>query len=91
MSASERLTTVVSTKGQVILPKVVRQRRDWPAGTRLVVEEVTDGVLLRRAPLFESTQLSDVFAILKTDGRSRTVEEMDASVAEEARRRHARD
>ena len=91
MSASERLTTVVSTKGQVILPKVVRQRRDWPAGTRLVVEEVTDGVLLRRAPLFESTQLSDVFAILKTDDRSRTVEEMDASVAEEARRRHAGD
>jgi AbrB family looped-hinge helix DNA binding protein len=91
MSASERLTTVVSTKGQVILPKVVRQNRDWPAGTKLVVEEVTDGVLLRRAPLFESTQLTDVFAMLKTDGRVRTLEEMDAAVMEEARRRHAGD
>ena len=89
MSANERLTTVVSTKGQVILPKVVRQHRDWPAGTRLVVEEVTDGVLLRRAPLFESTELSDVFAMLKVDGGSRTIEDMDAAVAEEARRRHA--
>ena len=91
MSASERLTTVVSTKGQVILPKVVRQHRGWPAGTKLVVEEVTDGVLLRRAPLFETTQLSDVFAMLKTDGRRRSVEDMDAAVIEEARRRHAGD
>jgi hypothetical protein len=56
-----------------------------------VVEVVTDGVLLRRAPLFESTQLTDVFAMLKTDGRVRTIEEMDAAVAEEAARRHAGD
>jgi AbrB family looped-hinge helix DNA binding protein len=91
MSASERLTTVVSTKGQVILPKAVRRRRDWPAGTRLVVEEVTDGVLLRRAPLFETTQVSDVFAMLKTDGKRRSVEDMDAAVLEEARSRHAGD
>jgi AbrB family looped-hinge helix DNA binding protein len=91
MSASERLTTVVSTKGQVILPKAVRQHRDWPAGTKLVVEEVTDGVLLRRAPLFETTQVSDVFAMLKTDGKRRSVEDMDAAVLEEARRRHAGD
>jgi len=91
MSARERLTTVVSTKGQVILPKAVRQHRAWPAGTRLVVEEVTDGVLLRRAPLFESRQLSDVFAMLKTDGRRLTVDEMDFAVLEEARRRHAGD
>jgi AbrB family looped-hinge helix DNA binding protein len=91
MSASERLTTVVSTKGQVVLPKTVRQRHNWAAGTKLVVEEVTDGVLLRRAPLFESAQLTDVFAMLKTDGRVRTIEEMDAAVAEEAGRRHAGD
>ena len=73
------------------MPKTVRQRHNWPAGTKLVVEEVTDGVLLRRAPLFESTQLTDVFAMLKTDGRVRTIEEMDDAMTEEARRRHAGD
>jgi AbrB family looped-hinge helix DNA binding protein len=36
MSAVEKPTTVVSTKGQVILPKAIRQRRRWDAGTRLV-------------------------------------------------------
>jgi len=60
-------------------------------GNKAGVEEVTDGVLLRRAPLFESRQLSDVFAMLKTDGRRLTVDEMDFAVLEEARRRHAGD
>jgi AbrB family looped-hinge helix DNA binding protein len=91
MSASERLTTVVSTKGQVILPKVVRQHLDWQPGARLVVEETSDGVFLRRAPLFERTEISDVFAMLKTDGRARTVEDMDAALVAEAGRRNAGD
>jgi AbrB family looped-hinge helix DNA binding protein len=87
MARTERLTTVVSTKGQVILPKVVRQHRNWPAGTRLVVEETSEGVLLRMAPLFEPTKVADVFGSLKGDGRARTIEEMDAAIAHEARRR----
>ena len=37
------MTTTVSTKGQVILPKAIRQRRDWDAGTRLLVEETPEG------------------------------------------------
>jgi AbrB family looped-hinge helix DNA binding protein len=37
MAAVETLTTTVSTKGQVILPKAIRQRKHWEPGTRLVV------------------------------------------------------
>jgi AbrB family looped-hinge helix DNA binding protein len=91
MTAAERVTTVVSTKGQVILPSAVRARRNWPPGTRLVVEETADGVILRPAPLFAATTPADVFASLKTVGPPRTLEDMDAAVAAEARRRHARD
>jgi AbrB family looped-hinge helix DNA binding protein len=86
-----KVTTVVSTKGQVILPKAVRARRDWPAGTRLVVEETAEGVLLRPAPLFAPSDPAEVFGSLKTSGPPLTIEEMDAAVAAEARRRHARD
>jgi len=91
MSTIEKLTTVVSTKGQVILPKAVRQHCDWPPGTRLVVQETTDGVLLRRAPLFEVTNMSDVYGSLNYDGPTRTIDEMDAAVLAEARRRYDRD
>jgi AbrB family looped-hinge helix DNA binding protein len=90
MSADEKLTTVVSTKGQVILPKAVRERRHWPPGTRLVVEETPDGVLLRGARVFPETCPEEVFGSLHYDGPPKTLEEMDAGIVAEARRRHAR-
>jgi AbrB family looped-hinge helix DNA binding protein len=90
MPATEKLTTVVSTKGQVILPKAIRQRRDWPAGTRLVVEETPDGVLLRRARVFPETRPEDVRGMLAYKGKRKTLEEMDAAIVAEVKRRHAR-
>lgn len=91
MGADKPLTTVVSTKGQVILPKSLRERRKWEAGTRLLVEETPQGVLLRPAPLFPPSTMDQVFGSLKPkDGRTRTIEEMDEGVLGEARRR-ARD
>lgn len=90
MPRPERLTTKVSTKGQVILPKAIRDRRQWDPGTRLVVEDTEDGVLLRPAPLFAATDIASVFGSLPVAGRARTIEEMDAAVVAEARRR-ARD
>ena len=61
MAAAEKLTTTVSSKGQVILPSALRQRRAWAAGTRLTVEETEDGVLLKPAPAFAETRPEDVF------------------------------
>jgi uncharacterized protein (DUF433 family) len=43
------------------------------------------------APLFERTRSDDVFGSLKFSGRAKTLEEMDAGVLAEARRRYARD
>jgi len=86
-----KLTTTVSTKGQVILPSAIRRRREWVAGTRLLVEETAEGVLLKPAPAFAETCPKDVFASLPKSGKPKTLEEMDAGVLAEARRRHARD
>jgi AbrB family looped-hinge helix DNA binding protein len=90
MATAEKLTTVVSTKGQVILPKAIRLKRGWPAGTRLVVEETPEGVLLRRARAFPETRPEDVRGSLRYEGPPKTLEEMDAAIAAEVKRRHAR-
>ena len=90
MSAADKLTTTVSTKGQVILPKAIRRQRRWEAGTRLLVENTPDGVLLKPAPLFPETKPAEVFASLSYRGAAKSVEEMDAGIAAEARRRYAR-
>ena len=91
MSSPNRPTTVISTKGQVILPKAVRDGRHWVAGTRLVVEERDDGVLLKTASVFQPTRAEDVFGCLAFQGTPKTLDEMEQGIAEEARRRHARD
>jgi AbrB family looped-hinge helix DNA binding protein len=91
MGKPELMTTTVSTKGQVILPKAVRRRRDWDAGTKLVVEETPEGVLLKRAPAFAATRPEEVYGLLPHEGAPKSLEEMEASVLAEARRRHDRD
>jgi AbrB family looped-hinge helix DNA binding protein len=91
MATPERLTTTVSTKGQVILPKTIRDQRHWGAGMRLVVEGTADGVLLRAAPIFAPTRPEEVFASLPHDGTPKSLAEMDSGIAAETKRRHARD
>jgi AbrB family looped-hinge helix DNA binding protein len=90
MPVAEKLTTVLSTKGQVILPKAIRDQRHWEAGTRLMVEQTADGVLLRAASIFAPTRPEEVFASLAVSGAPKTLDEMNAGIAAEAKRRHAR-
>ena len=89
MSMAERLTTTVSTKGQIILPKAIRRALRWEAGTRLTVENTPEGVLLKPEPVFAETRLEEVFGCLAYQGTPKTLEEMDAGVLAEAKRRHA--
>ncbi len=81
----------LSTKGQVVLPKSIRERKRWEPGASLIIEETPEGVLLTAAPLFAPSRLEDVFGVLRHSGRHLSIEEMDESVLAEARRRHVRD
>jgi AbrB family looped-hinge helix DNA binding protein len=84
------ITTVISTKGQVILPKVIRDQRHWAAGTRLTVEDTPEGVLLKATPLFTQTTVSSVFGSLRHQGPALSFEDMDRAIAKEAKRRARR-
>ena len=78
---AEQPTTTVSTKGQAILPKTIRQALRWEAGTRLVVENTTNGVLLRPAAHLTESWPEDVFGSLAYQGAPKSLAE--------AKRRHA--
>ncbi|MDE0712449.1 MAG: AbrB/MazE/SpoVT family DNA-binding domain-containing protein [Rhodospirillales bacterium] len=87
----EPLTTTVSTKGQVILPSAIRRALRWGPGTRLAVETTSGGVLLKPAPGFPETRPDEVFGRLAFHGSPRSLSEMEAGIAAEAKRRHAGD
>ncbi|MGH6945104.1 MAG: AbrB/MazE/SpoVT family DNA-binding domain-containing protein [Geminicoccaceae bacterium] len=78
--------TRLSSKGQVIIPKGVRDRHGWQPGVELEVEDRGDAVVLRPARLFPPTTIEEVRGCLKHDGPPHTIEEMDEAVAQEARR-----
>jgi AbrB family looped-hinge helix DNA binding protein len=83
-------TTVLSTKGQIILPKGIRDSRAWKPGTEFTVEETEDGVLLRPTARFPRTTLADVAGCLRYRGRPKSIAQMDAAIAREVKRRHDR-
>lgn len=90
MGAHDRLTTVISTKGQVILPKAIRDHLQWGAGTRLTVENTPDGVLLKSTPMFAATSVDALFGSMRHEGPALSIDDMNAAIATEAERR-ARD
>lgn len=81
---------VMSTKGQVIVPKAIRDRQNWGSGTRLVLEETADGVILKKkAEPAKTGSFKDLIGILKYDGPPVSDEDFDEAIAAEVARRHA--
>jgi AbrB family looped-hinge helix DNA binding protein len=82
--------TKLSSKGQLIVPKTIRDARNWETGTEFVVEEVPDGVLLRPVRPFTPTAFNNVFGCLKYKGRPKTLRQMEQAIAKAVRERHGR-
>ncbi len=79
-------TTSISAKGQVVIPKDVRDRLRLRAGDRLEVIEQADGVLLRRSPpeaklSFEEAERR-LRAIIRYDGPPVSIEDMNRTIEE---------
>lgn len=73
-------TTVLSSKGQVIIPKPVRTAHHWATGERLIVVDTAEGVLLKPLSKLKATRLDDVAGCLPYSGPAKSVEEMNAAL-----------
>lgn len=83
-------TTRLSTKGQIILPKSIRDARDWPPGTEFAIEETSEGILLRPSPRFPATTIDQVAGCLRSGTGVESAQQMRAAIAKEVQRRHDR-
>jgi AbrB family looped-hinge helix DNA binding protein len=84
--------TVMSNKGQVIIPKAMRDGRLWRTGTRLEVLDTPDGVLMRPPPADVEIPLGSGLAAIRRRiayaGPVVSLEAMDAALEREAARGH---
>ncbi|EPR15492.1 hypothetical protein M527_24515 [Sphingobium indicum IP26] len=90
MDVQQGITTMVSTTGQIVLPKAIRDKNHRAAGTKLIIEETVDGVLLKLAPVFALTDIASAFGSLRSTKPTLSIDGMSTVIAEEAKRR-ARD
>ena len=73
------------TKGQLVIPRAVRKRHRWDAGTVLVLEDRGDRIVMREALALPETKLEDVIGCTGYRGRRRSLKEMEAAIARGAR------
>ena len=83
-------STKLSSKGQVIIPKAVRDARGWDSGTTFDIEETADGIILRARRTRKPTTLDEVSGCLQWKGPAKTLKEMDEAITAEAKRRARR-
>lgn len=76
----------LSTKGQLIIPKDIRDRHGWGPGTELSLEDRDGAVILREAsPALPETTLQDLIGCTGYRGPARTLEDMEEAIAKGAR------
>ena len=83
-------TTRLSSKGQVILPKTVRDQYHWSAGTEFEIETSPDGIVLRPKKPVPTTQLSEVVGCTGYQGPTQSLRDMEDAIAQGVREQHAR-
>jgi AbrB family looped-hinge helix DNA binding protein len=83
-------TTRLSSKGQLVLPKAIRDAGDWAEGTEFMVERVSEGVLLRPVRPFPVTRLEDVIGCAGYRGPARSIADMERAIAKGVKARRAR-
>jgi AbrB family looped-hinge helix DNA binding protein len=85
----------ISSKGQLVLPKAVRDAYGLTAGSEVEIESVGETIVLRphvrRPRTGRVYTLDEVAGMLKYDGPPVSIRDMDRAVEEEVRRRwHAK-
>ena len=83
-------TTRLSSKGQLVLPKSIRDADNWSEGTEFLVERVAEGVLLRPLRPVRATRLEEVIGSAGYRGPARSAADMQRAIERGVKARRGR-
>lgn len=72
----------LSSKGQVIIPKPIRDTYHWETGQELDLIDTGNGILLQPKAPFAESSLADVAGCLQYSGKRKSIDDMNKAVAE---------
>ncbi len=73
-------TTRISSKGQVVIPKSIRDAYQLNNGQELEVEVVSQGILLKIKNKRKKSTFSDLIGCTAYQGKAKTLDEMEDSI-----------
>lgn len=79
-------TVKLSSKGQFIIPKSIRDRHHWEAGTEFIIIDRGEELVIKPSRVFPPTELESPDTPSVYRGRPLSLEEMDRAVLAEASR-----
>lgn len=80
------METTLSSKGQIIIPKALRDSHQWGAGTKFLIEDTAAGLVLKPASCFPATDLEEGLGCAGYTGAPKSVEEMKEGIDEALKR-----
>jgi AbrB family looped-hinge helix DNA binding protein len=69
-------TITLSSKGQIVIPKEIRDQLHWDAGTRIALVSSASGLTLKAVPKQTGHRLEDLIGMLKHDGPPLSTEDL---------------
>ncbi len=79
-------TVKLSSKGQFILPKAIRDRHHWETGTEFIIIDRGEELVIKPSRVFPVTELESPETPSIYSGKSLSLEDMDRAVLAEAAR-----
>jgi len=74
-------TTCLSSKGQIIVPKSLREAYRWQSGQEFEIEDLGTTIVLRPVQVFPSTSIEDLIGCTNYQGQKHTLEDTETAIS----------
>ena len=83
------METTLSSRGQVVIPRKIRQDHGWRSGLVFSIIEEGNKLILKPISNKKTVDINDVIGCAGYTGSKKSLAEMDAGIIEEARKQSA--
>lgn len=80
------METTLSSKGQIVIPRQIRQNHGWKPGISFTIIEKDNSLILEPVSTKTTTKLEDVIGSTGYSGKKKSLAQMEAGILEEAKR-----